>query len=108
MPTQPQAHSWFAPSPLNTGFGESDDPVKSPGEFERLWRGFMTARVTLGLMLLLLQGSLWGLGQSANPLLIFVCGGYFAAGSKAKRRPRLVAAKMTLMWVSSAKTWVTT
>lgn len=50
-----------------------------PTEFERLWRGFMTARATLGLMLLLLQIALWALAPDSNPLLIFVCGGYFAA-----------------------------
>ncbi len=79
MATQPQAHAWFAPSPLESGFGDIDDPLTGPGEFERLWRGFMTARVTLGLVLLLLQGGLWGLNQSSNSSLIFVCGGYFAA-----------------------------
>ena len=101
MPTQPQAHSWFAPSPINTGFGEPSDPVKNPGEFERLWRGFMTARVTLGLMLLLLQGSLWGLGQSANPLLIFVCGGYFAAtlGVRLFAQPRRLGRSFDPQWV---------
>ena len=67
--------AWFAPAATSL----VADSVEGPGEFERLWRGFMTARVTLGLMLLLLQGTLWGLGQSANTSLIFVCGGYFAA-----------------------------
>ena len=79
MATQPQAHAWFAPSPLESGFGGFDGPLTGPGEFERLWRGFMTARVTLGLVLLVLQGSLWGLNQSSSTSLIFVCGGYFAA-----------------------------
>ena len=79
MATQAQAHAWFAPSPLDGSFGETDDPLKGTGEFERLWRGFMTARVTLGLVLLALQSSLWGLNQSSSTSLMFVCGGYFAA-----------------------------
>jgi two-component system, NtrC family, sensor histidine kinase PilS len=79
MASQPATPTWFAPSPLAAGTVEGDDLLKRPGEFERLWRGFMTARVTLGLVLLVLQGTLWGLGQSTNIALIFVCGGYFAA-----------------------------
>ena len=79
MAAQPATQAWFAPSPVAPGAGESDDLSKRPGEFERLWRGFMTARVTLGLVLLALQGSLWGMGQASHSALIFVCGGYFAA-----------------------------
>ena len=79
MSAQPATHAWFAPSPVDAGLAQNDDLLKPPGEFERLWRGFMTARVTLGLVLVLLQGSLWALGQSTNTGLIYVCGGYFAA-----------------------------
>ena len=57
----------------------TDAMPDGPTEFERLWRGFMTARATLGLMLLLLQSALWAIAPDSNPLLIFVCGGYFAA-----------------------------
>ena len=45
------AQAWFAPSLLDPGIEQADNPR----EFERLWRGFMTARVTLGLVLLMLQ-----------------------------------------------------
>lgn len=48
-------------------------------EFARLWRGFMTARVMLGLVLLGLQSTLYALGQSAHPVLILVCAGYLIA-----------------------------
>lgn len=57
---------------------KSSTKDKGPNEFERLWRGFMTARVTLGLMLLLLQSSLWVLGQTLQLWLIYICGGYLA------------------------------
>ena len=101
MATQPQAHAWFAPSPLESGFGDTDDPLTGPGEFERLWRGFMTARVTLGLVLLLLQGSLWGLNQSSNTSLIFVCGGYFAAtlGVRLFAHPRRMRRSFDPHWI---------
>ncbi len=62
-----------------------------PDEFARLWRGFMTARVTLGLVLLGLQSTLYALGQAAHPALIVVCAAYLAAtlatriGGKARR-----------------------
>jgi two-component system sensor histidine kinase PilS (NtrC family) len=57
----------------------SDALAEGPDEFARLWRGFMTARVTLGLVLLGLQTTLYLLGQSPDPLLIVVCGAYLAA-----------------------------
>ncbi|OLP05761.1 his Kinase A domain protein [Rhodoferax antarcticus ANT.BR] len=53
--------------------------LDQPQEFERLWRGFMTARATLGLMLALFQVGIYALipQQSSAPLLI--CLTYFAA-----------------------------
>ncbi len=101
MATQPQAHAWFAPSPLESGFGDIDDPLTGPGEFERLWRGFMTARVTLGLVLLLLQGSLWGLNQSSGSSLMFVCGGYFAATLAVRlfAQPRWLGRTFDPQWI---------
>ncbi|MBK8071481.1 MAG: PAS domain-containing protein [Ramlibacter sp.] len=41
--------------------------------FARLWRGFMTARVMIALVLLLLLGSLYGLGHSVSPWLVLFC-----------------------------------
>ena len=68
-------HSWFGPSLMDAGLGSPEDHQ----EFERLWRGFMTARVTLGLMLLLLQGTLYALGQASDIWLVVICGGYFVS-----------------------------
>ena len=79
MAQSPEPRIWFA-----SASGQSDEEPKSgakekgSSEFERLWRGFMTARVTLGLMLLLLQSSLWALGQTNQLWLLYVCGGYLA------------------------------
>ena len=71
-----------------------------PTEFERLWRGFMTARATLGLMLLMLQSALWAIAPGSNPLLIFVCGGYFAAtlGVRMFAPPRRLSRKFDPPW----------
>jgi len=75
MATPPEATGRPGPTLLTTGLASSDHPQ----EFERLWRAFMTARVTLGLVLLLLQGGIFFLvpQQSGTPLL--VCGAYFVA-----------------------------
>jgi two-component system sensor histidine kinase PilS (NtrC family) len=51
----------------------------SLNEFVRLWRGFMTARVTLGIVLLALQITLMVLGQSVNMVMPLVSGAYFVA-----------------------------
>ena len=101
MAAQPATHAWFAPSPVDTGLAESDDLLKRPGEFERLWRGFMTARVTLGLVLVALQGSLYALGQSTHTGLIFVCGGYFAATLAVRMfaQPRRLGPTFDPQWV---------
>lgn len=58
---------------------EGDGSSDEPDEFARLWRGFMTARVTLGLVLLALQSTMYVLGQASDPLLILVCGAYLVA-----------------------------
>ncbi len=104
MANPPAAPTWFAPSPPDTGDsagGTGSAQYGPPGEFERLWRGFMTARVTLGLVLLALQGTLWALGQSTNSTLIFVCGGYFAATLAVRlfARPRRMGRSYDPQWV---------
>ena len=80
MAELPEPRTWFAANPA-----QAEQPAlqpatndQSPSEFVRLWRGFMTARVTLGLMLVLLQATLWALGQSNNLWLLYICGGYLA------------------------------
>lgn len=47
--------------------------------FDRLWHGFMTARVMIALVLLALQASLFGLGQAVDTGLILICGVYLSA-----------------------------
>src|ERR1035437_9099172 len=75
----------MSPAPVTQAWGdpslpESDlEPANNPREFERLWRGVMTARVTLGLVLLLLQGTLYFLETARNTTLLLICAAYFAA-----------------------------
>ncbi len=96
-----EKHPWFAPNSFQISSDDLDSKTKGPSEFERLWRGFMTARVTLGLMLLVLQGTLWSLSPSAGPLLIFICGGYFAAALAVRfyASPRYLARRFDPQWL---------
>lgn len=71
-----------------------------PNEFERLWRAFMTARATLGLVLVLLQATLVGMGIVRNPTLLLVCSAYFAATLLARFlfRPRQLGRNFDPLW----------
>ena len=76
MPDGSDTHSWFDQAWLDP---DAHAPDSRPQEFDRLWRGFMTARVTLGLVLLLLQGTILALGSSRDTTLILVCLGYLVS-----------------------------
>jgi two-component system sensor histidine kinase PilS (NtrC family) len=69
-------------------------------EFIRLWRGFMTARVTLGLLLLLFQLTLYHLGQNSRPLTIALCAAYLALAlaARLRSRPRPLGRHFDLTW----------
>lgn len=93
------AKSWFGPSLLEAGIEQADNPR----EFERLWRGFMTARVTLGLVLLLLQSAIYILGASKDTTLILLCTGYFAATLAVRliASPRQLGRSVDVQWLST-------
>jgi two-component system sensor histidine kinase PilS (NtrC family) len=77
--------------------------VEGPEEFVRLWRGFMTARVTLGLVLVTLQSTLYALGLSRDKLLIMACAAYLAAtlGTRLLARPRRLGRTFDPLWLST-------
>ena len=99
MNRPPDAQSWFSPPSLEPGLGQVDNPQ----EFERLWRGFMTARVTLGLVLLLLQSTIYALGAIKDTTLILLCMGYFAATLTVRlmARPRPLGKTFDFQWFST-------
>ncbi len=74
MSLQPEAKTWFDAAPPEP----HGDGADKPEEFERLWRGFMTARVMLGLVLLLLQAAIYQLGSSKDITLMLLCAAYCA------------------------------
>lgn len=99
MQATDEVHSWFGPSLLDTDLEPTDHALP---ELSRLWRGFMTARVTIGLVLLLLQGVLYGLGQVGNLWLLVVCFAYFASALVVRIgfRPRRLGRTFDLQWVA--------
>ncbi len=93
--------SWFsADTPGHSGKGPGRTGQES---FARLWHGFMTARVMIALVLLVLQGSAHLLGQTVSFWLVSLCGLYLAA-------------TMAVRWLAQPKSpgqtfdpqWVTT
>ena len=89
--------------PLSTFNGQATTRQQSgPTEFDRLWHGFMTARATLGLVLLLLQTGLWLIGQNSNTPLIAVSLAYFvlATGERLWDKPRLLGNQFNWRWLS--------
>ncbi len=99
MSQQPEAQSWFGPSLLEAGIEQTDNPR----EFERLWRGFMTARVTLGVVLLLLQSTIYFLGAAKDTTLILICSGYFVAALAVRllASPRQLGKTFDVQWIST-------
>ena len=61
----------------------------------------MTARVTLGVVLLALQASLYALGQASDPLLVIACGAYLVATlvTRLLGRPHRLGATLGARWV---------
>lgn len=98
MDPRDNVHSWFGPSLLD----ERLEAPEEQQEFRRLWLGFMTARVTLGLVLLL-QTTLYALGQAANIWLVLLSGVYFTATLMVRvaPRPRPLGQTFDQSWLSS-------
>jgi len=91
--TTPSEQSWF-------GASLEQVPPQEPQDYERLWQGFMTARVTLGLVLMVLQVALHATGTTPNPLLVAIGVVYFA-GTLATRllvKPRPLGGSFNLAW----------
>ncbi|MCY7306177.1 MAG: PAS domain-containing protein [Rhodoferax sp.] len=79
------------------------DPPEGPGEFVRLWRGFMTARVTLGVVLLALQIALLVLGQSPERVPVIACVVYLIAtlATRLLSHPRRLGRNFDPGWLAT-------
>jgi two-component system sensor histidine kinase PilS (NtrC family) len=89
-------HSWFGPTLLDPTPTMPDEPH----EFSRLWQGFMSARLLLGLVLIVLQATLYATGTSHSKTLIAICAAYFVATLAAR-----ILAKPRPLGKSFSRTW---
>ncbi|MES2412529.1 MAG: ATP-binding protein [Pseudomonadota bacterium] len=92
------ASSWFGPMDGMEAAWEAESEV---GSFGRLWRAFMSARVTIAAVLLALQASIFALGNVANGWSIGVCIAYLCATVmvRALARPRPPGKTFDAQWV---------
>jgi len=96
MPQAHAEHSWFGASPLEPSYAAGDDQA----DFKRLWQAFMTARLVLGSVLLVLQVTLYATSTAHNKLLLLVCGIYFLGtiATRIRLRPRPLGSAFTPSW----------
>ncbi|MES2913223.1 MAG: ATP-binding protein [Pseudomonadota bacterium] len=90
--------SWFGAADNAPGLWEAET---EQGSFGRLWRAFMSARVTIAAMLVILQGSIYALGSLPSRWAVVVCIGYLCATLvvRAIARPRPPSNKFDLQWL---------
>lgn len=68
-------HSWFGPAvPRAAQHRDSEQQ-----EFGRLWQGFMTGRLVLGFVLMVLQGVLYATATSHSKSLVVISTAYFGS-----------------------------
>jgi two-component system sensor histidine kinase PilS (NtrC family) len=75
MPEQPSERAWFGPAAPWAAEIHTDDTR----EFSRIWQGFMTARFTLGLVLVAMQVTILTTGPTHNIWLLLISLAYFAS-----------------------------
>lgn len=89
-------NSWFGPT-LSSAWG----PEAGRESFGRLWRAFMTARVTIATVLLTLQASIYALGQPVRESMVLLCVAYFLATLvvRAWARPQRPGSTFDAQWL---------
>ena len=97
MSTNPAAISWYSATLLEPGTDQSQRPL----DFERLWRAFMTARATLGLVLVLLQGGIFALTNAHDSTALFIAVSYFGAALAVRllSRPQQMGQTFDTHWL---------
>lgn len=97
MPTAHPEHSWFGPA---LEVGPPQEGHDDTQEFARLWQGFMTARLTLGVVLLVLQSVLYASGNAHSKALVGVSVAYFIGTLVARvfARPRPLGQAFNRAW----------
>ena len=93
-----QFHSWLATTDDPTGAPEIEAGNPS---FNRLWRVFMTARVGIAAVLVVLQAFIYALGNNTTRAAVAVCIGYLFATLAVRvwARPRPPRRAFDLQWL---------
>ena len=95
--------SWFGSADSRFGAWEVRDTDPSTGSFGRLWRAFMTGRVVIASVLVMLQAFIYVLGNINNSWSIAVCAAYFCAtlGVLLLARPTQPGSRFDVQWAST-------
>ena len=93
-----QFHSWLDSAEKTSHAQELD---ATPDSFERLWRVFMTARVTIAAVLVVLQASIYALGQATTRHAAMICVSYLLATLVVRvfARPNPPRRTVNLQWL---------
>ncbi|MGQ0711981.1 MAG: sensor histidine kinase [Rhodoferax sp.] len=94
-PSDKSAHSWFGDSRWGALHADALAP-----ESLRLWLGFMNARLVVGVVLLLVQGTLLATGLNTALWPTLLCAGYCAAtvASRYGLKPRPLGDAINPLW----------
>ena len=97
------SNSWFEPVDSTLAAWESWDSSLNSGSFSRLWGAFMTARVVIASVLVVLQAFIYALGNVSDSWSIAVCAGYLGATLAARlwARPKPPGRTFDAQWVST-------
>jgi two-component system, NtrC family, sensor histidine kinase PilS len=97
--SMPDLH-WSSNNPAEQKSAGVGDELKH-ASFGRLWRAFMTARVLIAVVLILLQSFIYFLGNSADRWSIVVCVGYLFATLAVRvfSKPRPPSNVFGLQWL---------
>lgn len=96
-PRTERAQTSGAPTP------DTHLPDPAGSEFERLWLGFMTARVTLGAVFVMLQSVIDVLSHPPNKIALSICLAYLALALavRLRGRPRQFSDRLDSQWLST-------
>ncbi len=94
------SNSWLGPLESRFGAWEAEPEL---GSFGRLWRAFMTARVIIASVLVVLQAAIYAMGNVHNSWSLAVCIAYLCATLAVRlwARPKPPGSTFDAQWVST-------
>ena len=94
------SHSWLGPLDSRFGAWEAEPEL---GSFSRLWHAFMTARVVIASVLVVLQAAIYAMGNVNNGWSVVVCIAYLCATLVVRlwEKPKPPGSTFDAQWVST-------